>query len=195
MSTEIGGGRGHTIAAREAGGLAQKSRLMIAVLHDARLLLIALWLGAAVFFSAAVAPSAFAVLRAFHLANANEIAGTIVTRTLTMINVGGFMISLLLIASAFLSSHTVNRRAFYAEVIALALLGATTGINQWVISARMLALRAALGRPIDEVAQNDPLRLAFSSLHGYSVMALGVGMIGALAALLLIVHRSRANSI
>ncbi len=194
MSIEVGGRRGHTIAAREADGWVRKSALMITVLHDARLLLIALWLGAAVFFSAAVAPSVFAVLRAFHLANANEIAGTIVARTLTMINVGGFMIGLLLIASAFLSGHAVGRRAFYAEVIALALLGAAAGIGQWVISARMLALRAALGRPIDEVAKNDPLRLAFNSLHGYSVAALGIGMIGALAALLLIAHRSRANS-
>jgi hypothetical protein len=58
----------------------------------------------------------------------------------------------------------------------------------------MLQLRRAMGRPIDEVPVGDSLRQAFDSLHGLSVMALGVGMIAALVAGLLIARRGRANS-
>jgi Domain of unknown function (DUF4149) len=162
---------------------------LVTAVRDVRLLLVALWLGAAVFFSVAVAPSAFAVLRRFAVPHANELAGSIVTRTLSVVNTGGLIVSLLLLASAFLFSRAVTRRAFYAEIISLALLAITTGVGQWVIAAKMLALRAGMGRPIDEVAQNDPLRVAFNSLHGYSVAALGIGIIVAAIALLLIARR------
>jgi hypothetical protein len=46
-----------------------------------------------------------------------------------------------------------------------------------------------MGRPIDQMAQTDPLRVAFNSLHGYSVFALGIGMLAAVVALLLIARR------
>lgn len=158
--------------------------LPLKIVRDVRLLVIALWLGAAVFFSFAVAPVLFSVLPA------RELAGTVVTRSLAIINTGGLILSLLLFASAFLFKHNVSRRAFYAELISLALIALTTFVGQWIISARLLALRAAMGRPIDEVAQTDPLRVAFNSLHGYSVFALGLGMLAAIVALLLIARRA-----
>jgi hypothetical protein len=157
--------------------------LPLKLVRDLRLLLISLWLGAAVFFSFAVAPTLFSILPA------REMAGTVVTRTLAIINTGGLIISLLLLASAFLFKNIVSKRAFYAELVALSLIALMTFVGQWIISARLLALRAAMGRPIDEVAQTDPLRIAFNSLHGYSVFALGIGMIAAVTALLLIARR------
>ena len=45
------------------------------ILNVLRLLLVSLWLGAAVFFSSVVAPSVFSVLRAFQVPNVGEIAG------------------------------------------------------------------------------------------------------------------------
>ena len=51
----------------------------IGMLNVVRLLLLGLWLGAAMFFSFAVAPSAFAVLPA------RELAGAIVTRTIGIV--------------------------------------------------------------------------------------------------------------
>jgi hypothetical protein len=158
--------------------------LLLKVVRDVRLLLIALWLGAAVFFSFAVAPTLFSILPA------RELAGAVVTRSLAIINTGGLIISLLLLASAFLyMKSNVSRRAFHAELVSLALVALTTFVGQWVISAKLLQLRAAMGRPIDDVAQNDPLRIAFNSLHGYSVLALGIGMLAAAIALLLIARR------
>lgn len=192
MSVDAEESRARVLAGEryEAGRERAASALSV-VVRDVRLLLVALWLGAAVFFSAAVAPSAFGVLRRFAVPHANELAGSIVTRTLSVVNTGGFIVGLLLLASAFLFRRAVTRRAFYAEVISLALLAIMTGVGQWVIAAKMLALRAGMGRPIDEVAQNDPARIAFSSLHGYSVTALAVGIVAAVVSLLLIARRAR----
>lgn len=155
-------------------------------LRDARLLLIALWLGGAVFFSFVVAPSAFSVLPS------RALAGAVVNRTLGVINTGGVFVSLALLASAFFARGAVSRLALRAEAAALAVLGVTGAVGRWVIAARLEALRVAMGRPVDEVPLNDPLRVAFGSLHGYSVMVLLIGMIAALAALLLIAHRPRS---
>ena len=193
MGVEIGESRAHVVAPEREVAQEEQRRsgaLVAAVVRDVRLLLISLWVGAAVFFSAAVAPSAFAVLRRFAVPNANELAGSIVTRTLSIVNTGGFIISLLLLASAFLFSRRIKRRAFYAEITSLMLLAITTAVGQWVIAAKMLALRASLGRPIDQVAESDPLRLAFNNLHGYSVTALAVGIVASVVALLLIARRA-----
>jgi hypothetical protein len=129
------------------------------------------------------------VLRARNVPLANEAAGTIVTRTLSVLNTAGFVIALFLLASAFLFRRRVSRRAFTTEVISVTVVAIATGVGQWLIAARMLAMRASMGRPIDEVAVDDPLRISFNSLHGYSVAALGVAIIAAAVGLLLIARR------
>ncbi|HEV2881503.1 MAG TPA: DUF4149 domain-containing protein [Pyrinomonadaceae bacterium] len=157
-------------------------------LDTARLLLLGVWLGAAVFFSFAVAPSAFAVLPA------RELAGAIVTRTIGIVNVGGFLIALLLLlATAFARRRrgAATKRAWIVETLALALVALATATGHWVVAARMAALRVAMGRPIDEVAASDPLRLAFNSLHGYSVAAMTTAMLAAVVAFIMIARRNR----
>ena len=190
MDVEVEEGLTENRAERRAETAASGGWL-VSVVRDVRLLLIALWLGGAVFFSATVAPSAFGVLRARNIVYANEAAGSIVTRTLSVVNTGGFILALLLLLSAFLFRQDIKRRTFLAEIVSLALLAIATGVGQWVIAARMIALRAAMGRPIDDVAANDPLRVSFDSLHGYSVAALSVGIIAAAIALLLISRREK----
>jgi Domain of unknown function (DUF4149) len=190
MSVELEENRAGITTARRAETVAQSGRI-VAVVRDVRLLLIALWLGGAVFFSATVAPSAFGVLRARGVVYANEAAGAIVTRTLAVLNTGGFILALLLLASAFLFRQGVKRRAFLAETISLLVVVIATGVGHWIIAARMLALRAVMVRPIDDVAIDDPLRVSFNTLHGYSVTALGVAIIAAAVALLLIARREK----
>ncbi len=164
------------------------------LVRDLRLLLIALWLGAALFFSFVVAPSAFTVLRASSALYANHLAGSIVTRTLAVVNTSGFIIGLLLLASAFLWRDALRRRVvFVLEIVSLVVLTIATGVGQWVIAARMLALRLQMGGPIDETAVTDPLRVEFNSLHGLSVSALGIAMLAALVAFIAISRRTRTD--
>jgi hypothetical protein len=162
---------------------------MLTTLNNIRLLLLASWIGAAIFFSAVVAPTAFRVLRAFSLPNANEIAGTIVTSTLSIINISGFILSLLLLAAAFLLKRQYERRAFILQAFILAIVAASTGVGEWLIAARMRGLRRAMRVAIDQVAMGDPNRVAFDALHGYSVAALSIAIIAALVAFFVIARR------
>jgi hypothetical protein len=199
MSVEVEDGRAGKAqrAARPEtsvrAGVSRRGGMLERAVRDVRLLLTALWLGGAVFFSATVAPSAFGVLRARGVPHANEAAGTIVSRTLAALNTSGFIISLLLLASAFLFRRMARRRALVLEIIALLVVGLMTGAGQWLIAARMLALRAAMGVPIDDVAADAPLRADFNSLHSYSVMALAIAIIAAAVALLLIARRGQMD--
>jgi hypothetical protein len=163
-----------------------------AILNFSRLILLACWFGAALFFGAVVAPAAFGVLRSFGLPNANEIAGSIVTRSLSVINIAGFLIALLLLVTAILRRNSSSRVSFVVECVCLGVIALTTGIGHWLIAARMRALRAAMELPIDQIAASDPRRIEFGSLHGYSVNVLGLAMIAALVALVLM-SRSLRN--
>jgi len=149
-----------------------------------RLLLLGMWLGAAIFFGAAVAPALFGVLRNAGLANANELAGSIVTRLLQFINRSGFEIALFLLVTSFFVHRHRGRFAQIAGVISTTILAIMTGVSQWIISARMSALRASMGL-IDQVPPNDSRRIEFDSLHRYSVMAMGVAIIAGLVAFII----------
>jgi hypothetical protein len=155
------------------------------------LVLLAAWFGAALFFSVVVAPAAFGVLRSHGLPNASELAGAIVTRSLSIVNVAGFVIALLLLVTLFARRSLVGRASFIAEVICLLLIALATSVGHWIIAARMRALRVAMVLPIDQIAADDSRRVAFNSLHGYSVNALGLAMIAALVALVLMARSLR----
>ena len=131
------------------------------------------------------------MLRSFGLPNANEIAGLIVTRSLSVINIAGFLIGLLLL-TAILRRNSSGRISFMVECVCLGVIALATGVGHWLIAARMRALRTAMELPIDQIAADDGRRIEFSSLHGYSVNALGLAMIAALVALVLM-SRSLRN--
>ncbi|HYW69661.1 MAG TPA: DUF4149 domain-containing protein [Pyrinomonadaceae bacterium] len=157
---------------------------MTRFVRQLRLLLLGLWLGAAIFFGMAVAPALFNVLRGAGLPNANELAGSVVTRLLGFINRGGFEIALFLFVTAFFVNRTRSRLAQLAEVLSIVIMAIMTGVSHWIISARMLALRAAMGN-IDQVSPVDARRLEFDSLHRYSVMVMGVALIAGLIAFMI----------
>ncbi len=163
---------------------------MRGIITTLNLLLLGAWLGAAIFFGAAVAPSLFDVLRGANLTNANEIAGSIVTRLLAIINRSGFEIGLFAIVTAYFISRGERRFARLIEMISLAIVAIMTGVNQWVLSPRMLALRASMQLPIDQIAHDDPRRLTFDRLHGYSVKMMGAAIIAGLVAFLIMARRS-----
>lgn len=158
------------------------------VINSIRLILVACWFGAALFFSVVVAPAAFGVLRSFAVPNASEIAGGIVNRSLGVVNLSGFVIGLVVLLSGLLLSSSSRGLWLVLQSISLVILTIATGVGHWVIAARIHALRAASQLRIDQLAADDPIKVAFDSLHGYSVQALGIAMIAALVAILAIVR-------
>ena len=97
-------------------------------LNGSRLILLSLWLGAAVYFSAVVAPSAFSVLRSFSLTNASEIAGSIVTQALSVVNISGFVVGIFLLLTLFAAKGAKGRVPFLTEAICAGVLLITTGV-------------------------------------------------------------------
>lgn len=161
------------------------------ILNSIRMVLLSVWLGAALFFSFVVAPAAFGVLRLYGLPNTSEIAGAIVSRSLGVVNVTGFVIALLLAVTIFVRRDSISRKGFLVEGICVAVIALTTALGHWVIAARMRALKATMLLPIDQLALDDARRAAFNSLHGYSVIVLSLAMIAALVALVLMARGAR----
>jgi hypothetical protein len=157
-------------------------------LNFVKLILLSAWVGATLFFGAVVAPAAFGVLRSFELANANEIAGSIVTRCVSVVNITGFIIGLFILLCFFLAARPKGLR-FLLELLSAGIIVLATGIGHWVIAARMRALRVAMSLPIDQVRPDDPRRVEFNHLHGYSVNTLLLAMIAALVTIVLISGR------
>ncbi|MBS1794273.1 MAG: DUF4149 domain-containing protein [Acidobacteria bacterium] len=155
-------------------------------LSNIRLLLIGIWLGAAVFFSFAVAPSAFAVLPS------RELAGAMVSRSLTIVHIAGLVVGLLALAGSFVGTAGANRFLLWTERFLLLLLTAACAVGQFVIALWLTFIKAQMGRPIDEVAADDPLRIRFDNLHEYSVWVLVAAMVAALIVFFMISGRNPA---
>jgi hypothetical protein len=151
-----------------------------------RLLLIGLWLGAALYFSFAVAPGAFAVLPS------RELAGEMVSRSLKIVNYSGLIIGMVLLASSFIAEKGANRFPLWTERILLFILTASCAAGQFVVALWLSFVRAEIGRPIDELAADDPLRIRFNNLHEFSVWILIAAMVAALLAFFVIAGKSFA---
>ena len=148
-----------------------------------RLLLLGLWLGAAVFFIA-VAQSAFSVLPT------PDLAGNLVGRTLAILNYSGLGIAIIAILTSLIVPSGIRRIGVWAERALLVIFGLGCAVSQFVISWWMLMLRTQMGRPLEEVAADDPLRLQFNNLHQYSSWLLMTAMGAALLAYAIVSLRS-----
>jgi putative copper export protein len=147
-------------------------------------LLLGVWIGSMIFFSFAVAPSAFAVLPT------RELAGAMVTSTIGKIEVLGLVIGALLIliqAASWRSRHS-SKLNKSLKVILIVVMSAAAALSRFWISPEMVSLRAGMGGHIDDVPLGDPLRMQFNDLHQYSVALMSTAMIAGLVALFLTVR-------
>jgi MFS family permease len=149
---------------------------------DIRLLLLGIWLGAACFFIG-VAQAAFAVLPQ------HELAGAVVGRTLTILNIAGMAIAAILILSSLAPGKNVNRFWLWIERFLLLLVGAACAVGQFGLGLWLSMVKAQMGKPIDEVAADDPLKIQFDTLHEYSVWVLFAAMAAALITFFIISNR------
>lgn len=152
-------------------------------ISDLRLLLLGLWLGAAVFF-VAVAQVSFAVLPQ------RELAGTVVNRTLSIVNFSGLAIAFVLLVMSLIATRHSNKFLLWLDRGLIALIAVACSVGQFVIGLMLASVRSQMGgRPIDEVAVDDPLRIQFNNLHEYSVWVLMAAMTAALIAFFVIANR------
>ena len=154
-----------------------------------RLALLGVWLGASCFFIV-VAQSVFALVRAETITS--DMAGAVVNRTLAMLNYGGIGIGVLLIITSLIGTGALNRFWVWVERFLLLLLTGACAAGQFVISLWLMSVRAEMGRPLSEVAADDPLRIRFDQLHQYSTWVLLAAMAAALLAFLIIANRKFA---
>ena len=149
---------------------------------DIRLLLLAIWLGAAVFFIG-VAQSSFAVLPQ------RELAGAVVNRNLAILNFAGIGIAVILLLTSLVATSRISKFWLWIERFLLLFLAAACGVGHFVLGIWLASLRSQMGKPIDEVAADDPLRLQFNTVHEYSVWVLFAAMAAALIAFFIISNR------
>lgn len=136
--------------------------------------MIGIWLGAACFFSFAVAPSAFGVLPS------RELAGNVVSRTLMIINLSGIAIGSVLLISTLIKRLDIRPFFLWTERFLLLIVVAACAVGQFVVAAWLSIVRTQAGIPMEEVALDNPLRIQFDTLHQYSVWLLMAAMISSL---------------
>jgi hypothetical protein len=136
-------------------------------------LLLSVWLGSMMFFSFAVAPSAFAVLPT------RELAGAMVTSTIGKIEMLGLIIGPLLILIQLASWRRRHASAFSKSfrLILLFVMICAAALSRFWISTQMVSLRVDMGGHIDDVPLSDPLRVHFNDLHQYSVALMGAAIL------------------
>lgn len=157
-------------------------------ISDIRLLLIGLWLGAAVFF-VGVAQVAFAVLPQ------RELAGAVVNRTLSILNFSGLGIAFLLLVMSMVAVKNANKVLLWTDRVLVIFIAIACSVGQFVIGLMLASVRAQMGgRPIDELAADDPLRIQFNNLHEYSVWVLMTAMIAAFIAFFVVANRKMGTS-
>ena len=159
-------------------GIAQQIAAFIEIL------LLGVWLGSMMFFSFAVAPSAFAVLPT------REMAGVMVTSAIGKLEGLGLVIGglLILIHAAKWRTRPASFAAKMLHAALLILMLAAAALSRFWVSPAMMSLRASMGGHIDDVAATDPMRIQFNDLHQYSVGLMSAAMLSGLAALFLTVR-------
>ena len=138
-------------------------------------LLLSAWLGAAMLFSAAVAPAAFAALPS------RTLAGALVGRVLPVVFIAGIVV-----AAISLGLDRAQRgRMPGVRRIALVVVAIACGAAQFYVGPRIESVRREINGPIEQLAPNDARRVTFGRLHAVSVGWLGLAMIAASTALVL----------
>jgi uncharacterized membrane protein len=131
------------------------------LLRAVMLLALVVWVGGIIFFAFVLAPTVFRVLPT------PELAGNVVSRSLTILHWMGIISAL-----GFLSCSLLYRQAKYARSKPFALVNllvlimlVLTLVSQFGIGPRMQILRGQMSRA---QSPQDSLRVEFDNLHAWS---------------------------
>jgi hypothetical protein len=176
------------VSAAESGALRTTTEASVGagirLLAFFEVLIIGIWLGSMMFFSFAVAPSAFSVLPSRHL------SGQIVSSTLTKVEVLGLIFGfvLLIIQPIGWRARAAEGRGQIVRAVLITVMLAMAALSRFWVSPALNALRGAMGGRIDDVPATDPLRVEFNDLHQYSVWLMATAMLAGITLLFLTVR-------
>ena len=142
----------------------------------------AAWIGAALLVAAVVAPAAFTTLPS------PVLAGALVGRVLAAIFNSGCIAGVAIVVLDLAGPRLPGRTA---RITTSVIWVAACAVAQFVVTPRIEQLRAAAGGPIDALAADAPVRVAFGRLHGISVELFGLAMLAALVVLILAARGTR----
>jgi hypothetical protein len=142
-------------------------------------LLLAAWLGAALYFSVVVTRAAFAVLPS------RAMAGALVGKTLPVLFDTGILVGVCLLVLAVRSARGIVRTT---SLVGGAIIAALASLARFVILARIARLRLSMPAGVDSLAVTDPARRAFGQLHAASVGALGLAMLTGIVVAAVLAH-------
>lgn len=138
------------------------------------------WLGAMVFLSLVLAPTAFAILESRHQ------AGDLVAATLNILHLSGYILGPLLLLVSVVTRPTGQRLRWGLRTILLTLMTVSTVISREVVGTKLLTLRRAMGVMIEKVPLDDPLRLLFHQWHQLSILLMLFNIVAAVVVLFLL---------
>jgi len=156
----------------------------MSVLRFFMLLALVVWIGGIIFFAAVLAPTLFKVLPT------HQLAGAVVSRSLGVLHWMGIACGVVFLITSMISSYSARGAAhpFAPRHLLVYMMLALTVISQLVVSAKLLAMRTAMGE-IDLVPVTDARRIAFNQLHAWSTrLETGVLILG-LVVLFLVARR------
>jgi len=125
----------------------------------------------------------------FAIVPQRDLAGAVVNRNLTILNFAGMAIALILIVTSLVAAGNTSKFWLWVERLLMFVIAAACAIGQFVISMWLESVRVQIGKPIEEAAADDPLRMQFDVLHQYSVWVLTAAMIAALIGFFIIANR------
>jgi hypothetical protein len=142
-------------------------------------LLLAAWLGAALYFTVVVTRAAFAVLPS------RTMAGALVGQILPVLFDSAMLVGACLAGAALLARSGPARTASLAGGIAIAALAA---FARFGILPRIARLRLSMPAAIDALSVDDPARRAFGQLHAMSVATLGLAILIGIVVAVVLAH-------
>ena len=142
------------------------------------LLSLVVWIGGLIFFAFVLAPTVFAVLPT------RQLAGNVVNRSLGILHGMALTCGVVFAVTSMIDSRVVNgiTEPFALRNLLIYAMIILTLVSMFGIASRMAVLRGQMG-VIDEVAQDNPLRVEFNRLHVWStrlegaVLVLGLGLL------------------
>ena len=155
---------------------------MRTLFHSLAYLVLAIWLGALVFFGAILAPVAFSQLPV-------HAAGLVVGGSLVRLHWMAFLCGIVFLVVLLLARS--HYRSIIPPAVLVLVMLVLTAYSQFSLIPRMDIARASIGGDVDAVANSNPGRQIFDQLHKQSVHIEGIVLLCGLVALVGTAHFSR----